>query len=124
MIVLAVLTVLSTYPTARSPNTLVGRSHVRWRRVAVRGPSMSPALHDGDVVLVRVGASVTRPTAGWAAGAWEGMRVSLRAGSCVASAWTASVGYISMNVSTTRGSSALPRSWSSSPIAASNCIAL
>ena len=57
MIVLAVLTLLFTYPTARSPNTLVGRSHVRWRRVAVRGPSMSPALHDGDVVLVRFGAS-------------------------------------------------------------------
>jgi phage repressor protein C with HTH and peptisase S24 domain len=31
---------------------------VRWRRVAVRGPSMSPALHDGDVVLVRFGARV------------------------------------------------------------------
>ncbi len=29
-----------------------------WRRVAVRGPSMSPTLADGDVVLVRVGASV------------------------------------------------------------------
>ncbi len=57
MIVLAVLTVLFTYPTARSPNTLVGRSYVRWRRVAVRGPSMSPALHDGDVVLARFGAS-------------------------------------------------------------------
>ncbi len=28
-----------------------------WRRVAVRGPSMSPALHDGDVVLVRFEAS-------------------------------------------------------------------
>ena len=53
MIVLDVLTVLFTYPTARSPNTLVGRSYVRWRRVAVRGPSMSPALHDGDVVLVQ-----------------------------------------------------------------------
>ena len=31
---------------------------MRWRRVAVRGPSMSPALHDGDVVLVRFGAQV------------------------------------------------------------------
>lgn len=30
---------------------------MRWRRVAVRGPSMSPALHDGDVVLVRFGAA-------------------------------------------------------------------
>jgi phage repressor protein C with HTH and peptisase S24 domain len=29
-----------------------------WRRIAVRGPSMSPALHDGDVVLVRFGAPV------------------------------------------------------------------
>jgi nickel-type superoxide dismutase maturation protease len=35
---------------------------VRWRRVAVRGPSMSPALHDGDVVVVRFGARV-RPGA-------------------------------------------------------------
>ena len=31
---------------------------MRWRRVAVRGPSMSPALSDGDVVLVRFGAPV------------------------------------------------------------------
>ena len=31
---------------------------MRWRRVAVRGPSMSPALHDGDVVLVRFAAPV------------------------------------------------------------------
>lgn len=31
---------------------------MRWRRVAVRGPSMSPALADGDVVLVRFGAAV------------------------------------------------------------------
>lgn len=31
---------------------------MRWRRVGVRGPSMSPALHDGDVVLVRFGAPV------------------------------------------------------------------
>jgi nickel-type superoxide dismutase maturation protease len=31
---------------------------VRWRRVAVRGPSMSPTLADGDVVLVRFGAAV------------------------------------------------------------------
>jgi phage repressor protein C with HTH and peptisase S24 domain len=29
---------------------------MRWRRVAVRGPSMSPALSDGDVVLVTFGA--------------------------------------------------------------------
>ena len=28
---------------------------MRWRRVAVRGPSMSPALSDGDVVVVRFG---------------------------------------------------------------------
>jgi len=43
---------------------------VRWRRVAVRGPSMSPALSDGDVVLVRFGAA-PRPgdavLVGWAA---------------------------------------------------------
>lgn len=31
---------------------------MRWRRVAVRGPSMSPALRDGDVLLVRFGAPV------------------------------------------------------------------
>lgn len=31
---------------------------MRWRRVAVRGPSMSPTLADGDVVLVRFGAVV------------------------------------------------------------------
>ncbi len=31
---------------------------MRWRRVAVRGPSMSPALRDGDVVLARFGAPV------------------------------------------------------------------
>jgi phage repressor protein C with HTH and peptisase S24 domain len=30
----------------------------RWRRVAVRGPSMSPTLADGDVVLARFGAPV------------------------------------------------------------------
>ena len=30
----------------------------RWRRVAVRGPSMAPALSDGDVVLVRFAAPV------------------------------------------------------------------
>jgi len=33
---------------------------VRWRRVAVRGPSMSPVLRDSDVVLARFGA-VARP---------------------------------------------------------------
>ncbi|MFC5995049.1 S26 family signal peptidase [Pseudonocardia hispaniensis] len=31
----------------------------RWRRVAVRGPSMAPTLSDGDVVLVRFGSVVT-----------------------------------------------------------------
>ena len=31
---------------------------MRWRRVTVRGPSMSPALSEGDVVLVRFGAPV------------------------------------------------------------------
>ena len=31
---------------------------MRWRRVAVRGPSMSPALRDGDVLLARFGAPV------------------------------------------------------------------
>jgi phage repressor protein C with HTH and peptisase S24 domain len=30
-----------------------------WRRVAVRGPSMSPTVRDGDVVLVRFGAAPT-----------------------------------------------------------------
>jgi phage repressor protein C with HTH and peptisase S24 domain len=43
---------------------------MRWRRVGVRGPSMSPALHDGDVVLARFGAE-PRPgdvvLVGWAA---------------------------------------------------------
>jgi phage repressor protein C with HTH and peptisase S24 domain len=28
---------------------------VRWRRVGIRGPSMSPTLRDGDVVLARFG---------------------------------------------------------------------
>ncbi|MFC4944030.1 S26 family signal peptidase [Pseudonocardia sp. GCM10023141] len=28
---------------------------MRWRRVGVRGPSMSPTLGDGDVVLARFG---------------------------------------------------------------------
>ena len=41
----------------------------RWRRVGVRGPSMSPTLHDGDVVLARFGAA-PRPgdvvLVGWA----------------------------------------------------------
>lgn len=32
----------------------------RWRRVLVRGPSMSPTLADGDVLLVTFG-SVPRP---------------------------------------------------------------
>lgn len=31
---------------------------MRWRRVAVRGPSMSPTLHDGDVVVARFAAPV------------------------------------------------------------------
>lgn len=31
---------------------------MRWRRMTVRGPSMSPALADGDVVLVRFDAAV------------------------------------------------------------------
>lgn len=31
---------------------------MRWRRVGVRGPSMSPTLHDGDIVLARFGAPV------------------------------------------------------------------
>ena len=35
---------------------------MRWRRVAVRGPSMSPVLCDGDVVLADFGATV-RPGA-------------------------------------------------------------
>lgn len=34
----------------------VGR--LGWARVLVRGPSMSPALADGDVLLVRLGARV------------------------------------------------------------------
>ena len=43
---------------------------MRWRRVGVRGPSMSPTLHDGDVVLARFGAA-PRPgdvvLVGWSA---------------------------------------------------------
>jgi nickel-type superoxide dismutase maturation protease len=57
MIVLAALTVLFGVPRATGPNTDAGGG-VRWRRVGVRGPSMSPALHDGDVVLVRFGTPV------------------------------------------------------------------
>ncbi len=42
---------------------------MRWRRVLVRGPSMSPTLQDGDVVLARF-AAVPRPgdvvLVGWA----------------------------------------------------------
>jgi phage repressor protein C with HTH and peptisase S24 domain len=30
-----------------------------WRRVVVRGPSMSPTLADGDIVLARFGAAVS-----------------------------------------------------------------
>lgn len=30
---------------------------MRWRRVGIRGPSMSPTLSDGDVVLARFGAA-------------------------------------------------------------------
>lgn len=30
---------------------------MRWRRVGIRGPSMSPTLSDGDVVIARFGAS-------------------------------------------------------------------
>src|SRR5690349_1985393 len=41
----------------------------KWRRVGVRGPSMSPTLHDGAVVLARFGA-IPRPgdvvLVGWA----------------------------------------------------------
>jgi nickel-type superoxide dismutase maturation protease len=36
-------------------------SAMRWRRVLVRGPSMSPTLADGDLLLVAFGA---RPRAG------------------------------------------------------------
>jgi hypothetical protein len=39
----------------------VGRVGMRWRRAVVRGPSMSPTLADGDVVLVTFG---VRPEAG------------------------------------------------------------
>ena len=31
---------------------------MRWRRVSVRGPSMSPTLRDADVVLARFGCAV------------------------------------------------------------------
>ncbi len=50
---------------------------MRWRRVGVRGPSMSPTLHDGDVVLARFGASP-------------------RAGDVVLVAWAARPGQLSV----------------------------
>ena len=56
MIVLAVLTLLPESPLHRGENGLA-RLRMSWRRVAVRGPSMSPALRDGDVVLARFGAA-------------------------------------------------------------------
>ncbi len=68
--------------------------------------------------------SSTRPTAGAAVGACVGTRVSLRDGSALASASAASVGYMSMKVCTTRGSSALVLSCRSRPSAASRLIAL
>ena len=68
--------------------------------------------------------SWTSPTAGAAVGAYIGTRVSLRDGSWLDSASAASVVYMLMNVSTTRGSSALPLSWRRRPIAASRLIAL
>ena len=43
---------------------------MRWRRVGVRGPSMSPTLHDGDVVLATFGARARQGDVvlvGWAA---------------------------------------------------------
>ena len=87
------------------------------------------AVRERDV-LEHVGAcrpcEIRRPGRRRAAavGACVGTRVSLRAGSWLASASAASAGYMSMNVCTTRGSSALPLSWRSRPIAASKLIAL
>lgn len=51
-----VLAVPDTTRDARDPRGELGGETLRWRRVAVRGPSMSPTLADGDVVLVRFGA--------------------------------------------------------------------
>ncbi|MDQ2707025.1 MAG: S26 family signal peptidase [Actinomycetota bacterium] len=48
-----------------------------WARVLVRGPSMSPVLGDGDVLLVRLGASV-------------------RSGEVVLARWTARPGQLSV----------------------------
>ncbi len=54
-----------------------GVGRLDWVRALVRGPSMSPALRDGDVVLARVGA---RP--------WAGAVVLVR--------WTARPGQLSV----------------------------
>jgi len=48
-----------------------------YRRIRVRGPSMAPALHDGDVVLARRGAAV-------------------RAGDVVVVSWAARPGQLSI----------------------------
>src|SRR6184192_1616904 len=65
--------------------------------------------------LVRPGESCTSPTAGSAVGSCAATRVSLRAGSWLDSASAASAEYMSTNVCTTRGSSALPASCRTRP---------
>jgi signal peptidase I len=55
LIDLAFVTLLSGLSRDRTEICVIG-----WRRVLVRGPSMSPTLSDGDVVLARFG-RVPRP---------------------------------------------------------------
>jgi len=55
VIVLADPTLLWDRSAEHVERGVMDTANIPWRRVAVRGPSMSPTLSDGDVVLVRFG---------------------------------------------------------------------